>query len=290
MQGELVFTTTPDHVRLHGIFGRAYGSRRTVSSTGDCDIAILMHGLGGNFYSSRLLFHFANTLQRLGLDTLIVNSRGHDMVNTLSWSGRARSGGAAMERVCDCTHDINGWVQFAVDRGHQQVLLFGHSLGAIKSLYSLAHRPRSEVRSVVGLSATRLSYSRMNESAGSELFGETMRRCEQLVAEGRSDDLIQVPFPFPTWMTPAGYLEKYGPEEAYNWLRFADRIEVPTLLLFGSRELDENPAFEGLREDLAQLSGISSLTIEEIEGADHFYTACFPRVDQRLTEWLTAGV
>lgn len=289
MQGELVFTTTPDHVRLHGIYSLAHGPRRTVPATGDCDIAILIHGLGGNFYSSRLLLHFASTLQNLGIDTLVVNTRGHDMVNTLSWSGRARSVGAAMERVSDCVHDIDGWVQYAIDRGHQQVLLFGHSLGAIKSLYWLAHQQRPEVRSLVGLSATRLSYSRMIQSAGREPFLETLQRCESLVKQGRADDLIQVPFPFPTWMTPGGYLEKYGPEENYNWLRFADRIEVPSLLLFGTRELDENPAFEGLRDDLKNFQGNRSFTIDEISGADHFYTASFPRVDQRLSEWLTAG-
>ena len=103
MQGELVFTTTPDHVRLHGFYSRSGATLRTGAALGHCDVAILLHGLGGNFYSSRLLLHLAATLKTLGLDTLIANSRGHDMVNTMSWAGRAKSAGAAFEwRVCNC--------------------------------------------------------------------------------------------------------------------------------------------------------------------------------------------
>ena len=88
-------------------------------------------------------------------------------------------------------------------------------------------------------------------------------------------------------MSPQGYLDKYGPAEAFNWLNFIDRIEIPTLMLFGERELNENVAFEGLRDDLALLTaGWNSLTIQEIEEADHFYTSRFNEVGENILRWL----
>jgi pimeloyl-ACP methyl ester carboxylesterase len=288
MNGELVSTTTSDYVRLHGFYQRSQSRLMTSAETGSVDAAVLLHGLGGNFYSSRLLLHFSRNLLKLGVSVVNVNTRGHDMINISTWGGRARSVGAALENVGDASLDINAWVEFLIERGHSNVLLFGHSLGAIKSLYMQAHDPHGKVRSIVGLSATRLSYAKLIDSPRGDLFRDTVEHCKTLIEQQRGEDPIHVPFPFPTWMTPRCYVDKYGPAETYNWMKFIDKVDVPTLLLFGQKELDDDPAFEGLREELAPLlSGWNPLTIEEIEAADHFYTSQFDVVDDVISRWLT---
>lgn len=288
MNGELVFTTTSDYVRLHGFYRRSDSPVGTHPDKGSVDAAVLIHGLGGNFYSSRLLLHFSQTLMKLGISVVIVNTRGHDMINTSTWSGRARSVGAALENVSDAKFDVAAWADFLIDRGHGNILLFGHSLGAIKSLYAHAHQPHPNVRSIVGLSGTRLSYSAMIDSPNGDDFQKTFQRCEQLIQQGASDVPINVSFPFPTWMTPACYVDKYGPAETYDWMGFINQIDVPTLLLFGQKELDNNPAFTELRPELDKLrDGWNPITIEEVEGADHFYTSRFDVVDGLVKDWLT---
>lgn len=290
MQGELVFTTTEDFVRLHGFYSAASVPPATSSSVGSVDAAVILHGLGGNFYSSRLLIHFAETLRKLGISIVIVNTRGHDMINTSTWSGRSQSVGSALENVGHAKFDVSAWVDFMVKRGHHNVLVFGHSLGAIKSLYSQAYQPHPSVKSIICLSATRLSYRQLIASPRGQLFRETIARCESLIAEGRPDDPIHVPFPFPTWMTPQCYLDKYGPEETYNWLRFVERVSVPTLLLFGQKELDLDPAFDGVRAELEALRlKWLPLTIEIVDEADHFYTSRFEAVEDLLRRWLTSS-
>jgi len=288
MNGEIVFTTTSDQVRLHGFYRPAGKPSASSPETGSVDAAVMIHGLGGNFYSSRLLFHFSQTFLKLGISVVIVNTRGHDMINTSTWAGRASSIGAALENVGDSKFDVNAWVEFMLKRGHANVLVFGHSLGAIKALYTQAHQPHPKIRSIIGLSATRLSHRKMLESPRGDLFRETFDRCQQLVKNGNGETPVHVPFPFPTWMTPAGYVAKYGPDESFNWMTFVDKIDIPTLLLFGQRELDENPAFEGLRDELTELkSGWNSLTIEEVAEADHFYTSKFGEVENSMNRWLT---
>ena len=190
--------------------------------------------------------------------------------------------------MSDCQFDIQAWVEFLIRRGHRDVLLFGHSLGAIKSLYAQAYNPHPQVRSIVGLSATRLSHTKLIDTPRGELFRETIERCRRLIAEKRGDEPILVQFPFPTWMTPQCYLDKYGPDETYNWMHFIDKVDIPTLLIFGQKELDDDPAFEGVREELEQLRrGWNPLTIEEVDEADHFYSSKFPTVDDLITRWLT---
>jgi len=288
MNGELVFTTTSDNVRLHGFYRKSAKPALSSNEVGSVDAAVMLHGLGGNFYSSRLLSHFSNTLMELGISVVLGNTRGHDMVNTSTWGGRARSVGAAFEDVGDCIFDIPGWVDFLIQRGHSNILIMGHSLGAIKALYAQAHQPHAQVRSIIGLSATRLSYKMMVESSGGELFQETLARCQSLVDQDQGDVPIHVPIPFPTWMTPSCYLNKYGAEESFNWTKFIDQVDIPTLLLFGQRELDENPAFDGLRDELSELgSGWNRFAIEEVKDADHFYTSKFGDVENAINRWLT---
>ena len=287
MHGELIFTMTPDHVRLHGFYTESQQPLRNSPRSGNCDAAILLHGLGGNFYSSRLLLHFASVLQSLGMTTVVVNTRGHDMINTSTWAGRARSVGAALESVGDAVQDIAGWSNFLKERGYSNVLLFGHSLGAIKSLFAQAHQPHPNVKAIVGLSATRLSYEKLIDSPRGDLFRETIERCRKLIAAGDGEVPIHVPFPFPTWMTPTCYLEKYGPEETYNWIRFIDRVEVPSLLLFGARELEHNPAFEGLVDELEASKGNwRNVEIQVIPDADHFYVSQFDELEDTVSRWL----
>ena len=260
----------------------------TSTTSGSVDAAVMLHGLGGNFYSSRLLNHFSDTLMKLGISVVIANTRGHDMINTSTWGGRSRSNGAALENVADAKFDIEGWTEFLLDKGHTDILVFGHSLGAIKSLHAQAHQPHTKVRSIIGLSPTRLSYSKLIDSPRGELFRETIQKCTKLIDEQLGETPIHVPFPYPTWMTPKCYIEKYGPAESFNWIRFVNQVEIPTLLVFGQKELDNDPAFEGVRSELVELrDGWNSLTIEEIEEADHFYTSKFEMVSDVMTRWLT---
>lgn len=287
MQGEIVHRQTSDHLRLHGLYTCSNHSVQTSPVVGHVDAAVLLHGLGGNFYSSRLLNHFATTLHRLGVSTILANTRGHDMINVSSWAGRSQNVGAAFESVADSIMDIHAWVDFLVERGHSSILLLGHSLGAIKSLYTSAYQPHPRVKAILALSATRLSHAKMIQSPRGELFRETIDQCRQWVQAGNGHTPIEVKFPFPTWMTPRGYLEKYGPEEKYNWMTFIHQVTSPCLLLFGERELDENPAFEGLREELPEIQQMPNVAIQEIENADHFYASQMEQVDHAITQWLT---
>lgn len=285
---ELVTVTTSDYVRLHGAYSVSSTRQRSSIAKGNVDSVVLVHGIGGNFYSSRLLNHFALTLRDLGLSTVLINTRGHDMVNTLSWNGRSRSGGAAFENVDECRFDLAAWHDFLVERGHGNVLFLGHSLGAIKSLYSAAHEPPNRLRAVIALSPSRLSYRRMLETSTDGLFSQTIAHCQRLVAEGRGSEPIPVRYPVVTWMTPECYVDKYGADEKYNWLNFVDKVEIPALLLFGEKELANHPAFIGLQADLEPVKQNSrSIHIETIAEADHFYSSKFEQVDVCISRWLT---
>ena len=282
MLGELVTTQTSDQVRLNGfLIERQVAPRQAV------DGAVVMHGLAGNFYSSSLLLNLAQRLAAEGISTVVGNSRGHDLLNWTIRAGRSQTIGSAVEDVGEGPADLIGWTEFLKRRQCERILLVGHSLGAIKSLLTVTQESDPAIAGVAALSPTRLNYSHFANSRSGPLFIETLTAAKELCAQGKGQELMRIQFPFPTLMAAQAYVDKYGPDDRFDWLKYISKIEVPSLVLFGQLELDENPAFEGLREELQQrLPGHRAITWEEVPRADHFYSATVLAACDRIVSWI----
>jgi pimeloyl-ACP methyl ester carboxylesterase len=282
VKGELVWTTTGDRTRLNGFFVEA----ATPKAIG-IDAAVILHGLAGNFYSSSLLTFVARQLTTLGVNVVLANTRGHDFLNHSTQSGRSVLAGAAVENVDDCRFDVTGWVKYLAAAGHQRVLLAGHSLGAIKSLYSQAHARHENVAGILGLSSTRLNYHQFATCSAREKFLSSFALAEEMIRANRSDELFRFEFPFPTWMGARSFVDKYGMENRFDWTNFIDMIPEPILLTFGQRELEEHPAFEGVEDVAAEIAERQpNVSVKKVVNADHFYVACFDQLWSDVEPWL----
>ena len=135
-------------------------------------------------------------------------------------------------------------MEWLTQRAGPRVGLIGHSLGAVKCLYALAQEPRLAVACVIAVSPPRLSYS---------WFCSGPRRCRSSTIihgprrsfgrTGRAGPALDVKLPLPFVITAAGYVEKYGPDERYNYLRFMRSVPCPALVSFGATEVENNMAF-----------------------------------------------
>lgn len=280
---DLVSCVTPDSVKLHGLYLPAETPPQTTVNA-----AVVLHGLGGNFYSSSLNLRLADALNELGIAVVLGNTRGHDGISMNPVGGRAQTIGAAYEIVDDCKNDVAGWVRWLIEKKrHSQIALVGHSLGAIKSLYAYAHLPDAAVQAIVGLSATRLCHSQFLQSERANDFQKWFSRATELVQQGRPNELLHVDFPFPTHMTAGAYHDKYGTNDRYDWIRFADQVDVPTFLMFGERELRDNAAFHGLMEHAKAIAQrLPNFELAVIESANHFYAGVHWRAADAMQAWL----
>lgn len=305
---ELVQVTTADGVRLDGMFQPA-----EPAPTNDAlppgagalplgiDAIVMVHGTGANFYASTMMDLLAERLRQRGVATLRINTRGHDGISTaVTRTGGLRQG-AAYEVVDDCRHDLAAWLELAQQRGFQRVALLGHSLGAVKSIYTLAqlagesattagsNSNKSPVTRLIALSPPRLSYSYFAASPRGADFLAMCQQAESLVTAGREESLIEINFPLPYAVTARGYLDKYGPSERYNVLRHLPAIRCPTLVTFGSIEVQSNVAFRGLPEAIEALqlpAGGARPSVALVAGADHFYSGTRSELAGRIEAWL----
>ena len=98
---------------------------------------------------------------------------------------------------------------------------------------------------------------------------------------------MEVRLPLPCVMTAGGYVEKYGPEERYNYLRFAADAPCPVLVTLGGVEVENNMAFRGAAEALRPLAARHGrMRVQVVAGADHFYSAARGEVTAGVVAWL----
>jgi dienelactone hydrolase len=279
---DLVQATTRDGVRLDGAFRAADAPALPL------DAAVCVHGTGGNYYSSTLFDALAERLLALGVGVLRVNTRGHDLMCNVAAARGGRRLGAAYEALDDCRHDLAAWLAWLRERGRPRIALVGHSSGAVKCLYAQAHEPDDAVRCVIALSPPRLSHSWFAQSDKAAAFLHTFQQAQALVAAGEPNALLDVQLPLPFVVTAAGYVEKYGPDERYNYLGFLGRLACPTLVTLGEVEVANNMAFRGAPAAIA--AAAPRVRVETVAGADHFYAGAREALVARVEGWLRASV
>jgi dienelactone hydrolase len=251
------------------------------------DAVLLIHGTGGNFYSSTFFELLATKLVERGVAALRANTRGHDGISTLVTAKGAVRMGAAYELVDDCRRDLAGWMAWLKQNIGSRIALLGHSLGAVKCLYAAAQELNLGAAAVVAVSPPRLSYSWFCQSPKAGEFLETYRRAEELVRQGQPQALLEVKLPLPFVITAAGYVEKYGADERYNYLNCLAFVPCPTLALFGGIEIENNMAFQAAPDEVRGLGAKSQhIDVDIVPGADHFYTGVREDAWKRVEAWL----
>ena len=286
---DLVQVTTVDGVRLHGALQQPDDAGGEASSrTTPIDAWLCIHGTGSNFYSASTLAGIAPGLLATGAAVLRVNTRGHDLLCTGPSAGGRALLGAALERVDEAPRDLAAWIEWLTERGYRRIGLLGHSMGAIKSILTLAGDDPPGVAALIAISPPRLSYSHFLEGRGADEFRRTFQRAGELVRDHRGDELMLINFPLPYYVSAAGFVDRYGPEEKYNVLRLLARVAQPMLVVYGSLELQSGAAFMGMSEAVVEHFGASnSSQVAVIAGADHVYTGCHDALASRIAHWVS---
>lgn len=276
---ELVEVRTSDDLRHAGAFAAA----RPGAAPARFDAALMMHGAAGTF-SDPFYRNFSAALVERGVATLRANNRGHDVINR--GGGRGAMLGVAFETVEDCILDWQAWLGFLEARGLRRILLFGHSLGAVKTAYFLARTRDPRVHGCVLASPPRFNTELLLASEYGPEFARTIAMAKELVAAGMPAELMATTFPLPSYSSAQAYLAKYTRGAAFDVFAFVAGIPCPVLALTGELELDD-PAFRSHpAEYAAARERKPDLEFTLVPGGDHFYTLSQTFAVERLLAWL----
>ena len=281
---DLVHVKTRDAVRLDGTWRKP--DPEHASQLG-VDVVILHHGVGGNFYGPGMFDQYSDALRDRGCAVLRVNNRGHDPISRAVVGEGVKRLGAAYEDMEDCRHDWEAWVDFAQAAGYRRIGLWGHSLGATKSIYYMATQRDPRVTCVVAGSPPRFSYSAYAALDQGAVFRQTAAQAQQYVDAGHPETLIDTMHPIPLLVTAEVFIQKYGPEEKYDILKHLPKVQCPLLVMVGTAEAQTMMAFQGLPPLLEkQAAAMDRMTFASIPGADHAYTHQRDYVWGVVSRWL----
>jgi pimeloyl-ACP methyl ester carboxylesterase len=278
----IVDVVTDDAIRLSGAF---LDAQTAATSASPFDAVLMMHGAGGSFYDPFFRF-FADELAQRGYPVLRANNRGHGVIS--------RTGGASapylgmgLERVADADRDWRAWIAFLETLGYRRVLLFGHSLGALKSVRYLASTRDARVTGCIIASPPRFSYERWIRSPLADRFGEHLARARALVDAGTPDALFPVSVPIPFLSGAQAYLDKYGPDADLDLFAHLERVACPVLAITGEKELEKVPYADHL-ERYSEAQRKIRLRHVVVPGGNHWYSRMHPFVLDAIVEWIAS--
>jgi pimeloyl-ACP methyl ester carboxylesterase len=278
MQVELVHTTTSDQVPLDGYLRQPSNPSRH----GPLDLVICHHGVGAKFYNPSFFDRVGDALLDRGCAVLRVNNRGHDDAFLVG----ERALGAAYEIVDDCRRDITAWLDVAQARGFERIALWGHSLGAVKTIYFMSVQDDARISCAIASSPPRFSYAMYASAADGQRFHATIERAQSLVNAGTPYETIEATVPVKRRFAARTYLDKYGPDARYDYLAHLPEVHKPLFLTVGSLEAG-NVSFDGLVLDGQTFHGKwPNVNFASIDGADHGYTNRTDELWSAVEGWL----
>ena len=276
---DLITITSRDGMTLDGVF---FEPAEGVTPQGPVDAMLLIHGSGGSFYRTATKA-MAEDLRNRGYACLAINTKGHDTV----WSpqGSGEYYGNALEILDNSRHDLVAGVDYLWEKGYRSIGLLGHSMGAVKVGYYAATEDDDRIAAVIPISPVRLSYSYYMESEDAAEFKSIIERADQMEAEDRALELMEVRFPIAQMFSAASYLDKHGPAERYNLVSLAPKIRAPLLVLGG--ELETHTRLRDCPQDMIT-AAVNSPRAEYfiVPGGNHSLLNSLDTASAKVLEWL----
>jgi pimeloyl-ACP methyl ester carboxylesterase len=210
--------------------------------------------------------------------------------------GKRLRGGGYWGVPSEAVRDIGAWIDFAAERGFDQVVLVGHSFGWSSVR---AYQGAKQDKRVVGLVLASGGVRGYTPPADPEKRAEETGRLAEaahLVADGRGDDLLRLPNrQFPSFISAATFLD-----DANTPAEFGDffgektpnpavtRIHCPLLAFFGTgeSEIGTETELKLIKTCIQRLSsGPRSVDTAMIRGADHMYSGEEEQVARTIATW-----
>lgn len=289
MRAEPFFIKTEDEVKISGIHYNNNNKKIIIST----------HGMQTNGIKKRDLI-IANQVSKIGYDYIAFNNRGREVITMINKivNGklqRAKSG-TAYENITECYYDIKTVINFCIEKGYTDIILQGHSLGTIKTIYAYNQFKQNNelinyIKGVILLSLPdipELVKYHLNEK-----YEAVLKYAIKMKEEGREEELM----PDDVFLCPISVRNFLYYLDKNNGINFAqlsnqnydfkeiNNITEKLLILYGNNnELilqDAKQLVEFLEEKINK-----NAIIDYIDGANHSYNGKEEELAKKISDFL----
>ncbi len=286
MKGELVRVWTEDELQLQGLYC-------TPQAMGGLPAVLHIHGASSNFYRGQFLDLLADELTDKGYSFLSANTRGHDIINNVYARDptASRRIGVAFELFEDCLLDLKAWLDFLQGKGRGQVVLLGHSFGALKVAFYQSETDDERVKALIFLSPADQGF--WLEAMGTEAE-KGLAWAREMVAKGQGDALLSGPLlPYPMsaatvhslFLSRKSDIFRFGrPDEPWEAIA---RLSCPILAVIGTvAEFTVRDPEQAMAILKAKVVASPRCDTVVLQGAPHNYRGYEAQVTGVIVSWL----
>lgn len=172
----------------------------------------------------------------------------------------------------DAVQELNAWMDWLKQEGAGKVAVWGHSRGGNQVAWFASEHDSDLISQYILVAPATHSAEAETEfydSRYSASLSALMAKAEQMVADGKGDELMEVPgfvYCENAKATAAAFVSYGNDDGRKHTPNLLGKITKPVLLIIGSADevVSDLPA---QLKDLAQ----DNIQVETIEGADHFF-------------------
>lgn len=231
-------------------------------------VILLAHGLLAH-NAMEVIAALQRGLKARGLSTLAINfSLGIDDRHGMFDCGRLHA-----HRLADALDEIDAWIGWLKNQGATEITLMGHSQGGAQVALYAAERRDPAVGAVALLAPATFDPARV-AAAYEQRFGAplapVLARAEELLRSGRGETPVdQVGFLYcpNATATASSIVGWYAPSPLRNTPSLLPRIRQRILVVVAGAD----SVVPDLPDQLRALAGQKNLTVETLDGADHFF-------------------
>jgi len=192
-------------------------------------------------------------------------------------------------------HDLQGGIDALATMGMREIILVGHSLGAIEVAFYMSQRQDPRVRAVVlsgtpaDTSSSTVSSIRTEDGLSKQtVYARLVDDARALVKVGEANRPMVIGTTGDgNYMTISAesFLSYRGPETNCRAVKWVGSIKVPILLLAHEiTHLGVSPSESAAIKELIQGSG--RVDMSTVSGADHFYSGREREAAETVRKWL----
>lgn len=281
---DLVEVRTSDEITLGG----AYFASTEHSAASPAPALLFFHGDGGHFHR-RLYLEMGQRMAERGIAFLTANRRGHDFVSNGASGGPLA--GYAHESVSESPRDYAAWLDLLRERGHQRIVIGGHSGGAVRAVFSQSSEKFANVVGVVAVSPGEYDHETLTELHGEE-FSNLFHESHKILDEGYPDAYLRPRIPFGAMWTARTFVDCFNTDNRYSVVAHAADMGCPTLFVFGSEECagpQELPLCGAAMRQLTD-AAYPGVQVKVIDGANHGYADRDMQLFETIHSWMQDAV
>lgn len=270
---QIVKSITSDGFQFNGLLSESRNSKK---------IIIHIHGMAGSILLEEYYPYMHEYYPENGYSFLAGEHRGTGMVTDFIKDDPDSIRGNAFERFEDCVYDIQAWIDFARNKGYEEIWLQAHSLGPSKISYFISQTKNHGIKGLIFISPADM-LGLVHDIEGQKDHDKMLPEAKRLISEGKGNTLLEHKLWGNNILSAETYQNFFGENandaifnyanESLGW-KIVNSINVPVLAITGTMDdaivsiIDPHQAMKKLEQELIHSPKIKT---QVYKGAEHSF-------------------